>query len=153
MLNFLRIGRWHDVLEKRSLFVSNSDVSIVRQTGTLSAEFSMLSPQGSAPPNNIDDGDAQEAASIRTDTYEVSDEENIDNCNNNENDTEDIGDDVSGESSTGDDENDGHDIVQEKDEESSDYAPEENSSSDDSSEEGDYSQKKITHYNIQVDKF
>eukprot|EP00956_Cyclotella_meneghiniana_P001822 scaffold2004_cov63-Cyclotella_meneghiniana.AAC.1 len=81
-----------------------------------------------------------------TETYEGSDEEEQHECNHNGGEDENFTDDVSGDSRSSNCEDDGYDIVNAKEIESSDYAPEEDSSSDDSSEGGDCNQTKITQY-------
>eukprot|EP00956_Cyclotella_meneghiniana_P004588 scaffold5646_cov36-Cyclotella_meneghiniana.AAC.5 len=95
---------------------------------------------------NVENDEEGSADSIKTETYEDSDKEEQHECNHNGDEEEKFTDDVSGDSRSSNWEDDGYDIVNAKEIESSDYAPEEDSSSDDSSEGGDCNQTKITQY-------
>eukprot|EP00956_Cyclotella_meneghiniana_P030299 scaffold75760_cov60-Cyclotella_meneghiniana.AAC.9 len=95
---------------------------------------------------NVENDEEGSAASIRTETYEDSDEEEQHECNHNGDKEGNFTDDVSGDSRSSNCEDDGYVIVNAKSIESSDYAPKEDSSSDDSSEGGYCNQTKITQY-------
>eukprot|EP00956_Cyclotella_meneghiniana_P042887 scaffold249344_cov41-Cyclotella_meneghiniana.AAC.2 len=79
-------------------------------------------------------------------TYEDSDEEGQHECNHNRDEQENFSDDVSGDGRGSSCEDDGYEIVNTKEADSSDYEPEEDSSSDESNEGGDCNQMKITQY-------
>ena len=95
---------------------------------------------------NVENDEDGSADSIRTETYEDSEEEEQHECNHNTDEQENFSDDVSGDGRGSSCEDDGYEIVNTKEADSSDYEPEEDSSSDESNEGGDCNQMKITQY-------
>ena len=107
----------------------------------------MVDDYGKDEHENVENNEESSVDSIRTETYEDSDEEGQNECNHDTNQQENFTDDVSGDSEGSSCQDDGYEIVNTKEVDSSDYEPEEDdSSSDESNEGGDSNQKKITQY-------